>query len=135
MHLLGIDYGRKHIGLAVATGPMAEPLTIIPGGSPKHVSYKLWPIIEEHQIEKIIFGKPEGKLAGETQEFFSELEKYISLPLASIDETLTTVEARRNLVEAGKKQQGVTRKIDAVAAALILQSWIDRNPEAIAPTP
>ena len=114
MKILGIDYGRSKIGLAIAEGGLAEPWKVVKTGGLKK-------ILENESFDKIVVGVSSGAMAEEQREFAK------SLGAETFDETLTTKEAQRLSLEAGlshKKRKGME---DAFAASLMLQSYLDQN--------
>lgn len=131
MNLLGIDFGTKRIGLAIATSNIAQPLVIIDNfSSPRLTDIvstkamgKILKIVTEHKIEKIVVGISEGQMANKTESFIGELEKEISLPIEEVDETLSSVEAGRSMRHMPKNKREGRR--DQIAAALILQDYLD----------
>lgn len=120
MNLLGIDFGEKKIGLALATGPLAEPIGII---DIRNWELGIKRICQEQEIEKIILGISEGKMAEKTKKFAQELGEIIGLPIEFQDETLTTNEAVVKMREIGKR----VKDEDAISAALILQAYLDKS--------
>jgi putative Holliday junction resolvase len=124
MNLLGIDYGEKKIGLALASGPLSEPIGVI---KISNFKTQIPEICQEHKVEKIVVGISEGKMAAKTRKFAQGLKAIINLPIEFQDETLTTQEARSKMKQAGKRIRG--KKEDAFAAALILQSYLDKIKE------
>jgi len=119
MKILGIDYGRKKIGLAVSGGKLAEPLKVIRYRDIKILSEKLQKIVKENNIEKIVVGVSEEEMGEESKKFAQALEAEI------FDETLSTHEAKKLSLEAGisrGKRRGLE---DAFAAAVMLQSYLD----------
>lgn len=127
MVLLGIDYGAKHVGLALSTGPLAEPLTTLKV-NPKLLD-RLRQMCFKLEVQKIIIGISEGRMAEETREFARHLQARLELPVVFQDETLTTHQAIQQLIDTkGKKKLGVGRK-DKFAATLILQEYIDQTDE------
>lgn len=125
MVYLGIDYGRSKIGLAIAEDGLARPLEVI--SSNKDLLVKLSRLCQEQVIGKIIIGLPEGRLEEEVRKFGQKLAKLSSLPVKFEPETLTTQEAIAKMIQAGKKQKARKKKEDAFAAALILQSYLEKN--------
>lgn len=114
MRILGIDYGRSKIGLAIAEGKLAEPWkVIIPGALKK--------ILEEERFDKIVVGISGGQM-GEEQKMFAK-----SIGAETFDETLTTKEAQRLSLEAGISRKKRRSMEDAFAASLMLQSYLDQN--------
>ena len=118
MKILGIDFGQRKIGLAITEGFLAQPLGII---EIRNWKLGISRICQEQDIEKIVVGLPEGRLATEVKKFASQLGKLTDLPVEFQDETLTSQEAVAKMREIGKK----LKDEDAIAAALILQSYLD----------
>jgi putative Holliday junction resolvase len=132
MSILGIDYGLARIGIAIAEGSLSEPLLQVknPGNFRKLIA-ALCGLVEEHQVTALVVGMPEGKLAGEVKKLTRRLREQLRVEIHTIDETLTTVEAQRKLIEIGRHGQKAKGVIDATAATLILQSWLDQNPQTL----
>lgn len=122
--ILGIDYGIKKIGLAMAEGKLAMPLKVLKIESQKQAIEKIKKIAEEEKIEKIIIGVPEGEMGKQIMEFSRKLEKEFSIPVKTWDETLTTKDAQRLSLEAGIKRKKRKELEDAYAAALILKNYL-----------
>ena len=131
MTVLGIDYGRVRIGLALADGPLAEPLITLSAENRQKLIEKIATIVTENKVEKIIIGLSEGKMAQETLQFASSLEQSLGIKVISVDETLTTHEAQEKLTEAHRKSKQKRKLIDTASAAIILQSWLDHFPVAV----
>lgn len=121
--ILGIDYGDKRLGLALAeTGSMAIPYKIL-DNSPDLFS-RLENIIKEENISVIVVGLPHS-LSGKnndrlqiTQKFIDDLKKHFSLEVATVDEQMTSV-----LYE----KQGVKKDLDKYSAAAILETYLNIN--------
>ena len=134
MSVLGLDYGRKYIGLSISDGPLAEPLKIIhwQGNWAKLIS-SLSHILESNKVEKIIVGLPEGQMGEEVKEFAGKIRQVFSLETIAADETLTSQEAAEKLgQENSSRTRRYRRRLDALAATLILQSWLDKKTENLA---
>ena len=134
MKLLGIDYGLKRIGLAFSQTSLAEPLAVVRLSDKDRLARqnnlllkKIFSLCQKHQVEKIIVGLPEGKMAVRAKQFGKKLSAFTKLPVVFQDETLTTQEAVDKMIQAGKRQKARQEKKDAVAAALILQNYLDSN--------
>jgi putative Holliday junction resolvase len=142
MRFLGIDYGTKRIGLAISDegGTLAFPKEIIENNS--SVFVKLGEIIEKENISEIVVGESvdfKGKLnvlSGRIEVFILELKEKFSLPINKQKEFLTSVEARKvgsnkkdfNLSQSHSRiKQIKSGRIDASAAALILQRYLDKR--------
>ncbi len=127
MRILGIDYGRKKIGLALADGPLAEPWKVIRVESAKEALKKVIEVIKVIQVEKIVVGISEGEMGEESKEFSISLSRSLSVPVETFDETLTTQEAQKLSTEAGVKRKKRRGLEDAYAAAVMLQNYLDSN--------
>ena len=123
MNLLSIDFGLKHIGLAISSGPLAEPFTQFPNDH-KTIS-RIIEICRIQKIDKIIIGLSENQMAKKTKDFAKILEKKLNTPIIFQDETLTSHQARRYLIQSGAKKKKRQEKDHQIAAAIILQSYID----------
>jgi putative Holliday junction resolvase len=137
---LAIDYGSERIGLSLSDplGIIATPYTTILN-SPD-VMERLKGIIDREQVFVIVVGMPFnlkgeiGAKAKEVQAFVKLLETNVGVSIILWDERFTTTIAKRSMIDLGTKKK--TRKedrgrIDAMAAALLLQSYLDspkRNP-------
>jgi len=131
--ILAIDYGLRRVGLAV-TDPMqmiAQPLDTIDTG-------RIWEYLDKYfkaeMVETIVIGFPRNMDGSNTDatvpviEFEAKLkEKFPGIPLARIDERLTSRMAKQTLIDAGYKKKDRRNKklVDTVAAALILQSYLE----------
>ena len=122
MILLGIDYGRKRIGLALAVNNIVEPRKSIVWREKKkeELFLKIKEICSQEKVEKIVVGLSHGKMGQETRRFVDELKKIVGLPVELVDETLTSWQAEKMVGWRHKN------KIDAVAAALILERYLDK---------
>jgi putative Holliday junction resolvase len=124
MRLLGIDYGEAKIGIARSDGVLAEPVKVIQTQNWKGY---LRGFCNNYVIEKIIVGIPRGKIAQKTKEFIEELRHELKIPVEPWDETGTTNEANQKLIEGGNRRTKRKKVEDAIAAAIILQSYIDSH--------
>ena len=125
MRILGIDYGKKKIGLAVATSKIAEPFMVLRVESFQEGVKKVTGIIEDERIEKIVIGISEGKMAEETRAFGKRVEEQANIPIVYQDETLSTQQAQELSIEAGIGRKKRKSLEDAYSAAIILQSYLD----------
>jgi len=124
MKYLGIDFGLKHVGLAVADGPLAEPFGEKKYSQQGKLFNYLNSLIIKQQIDKIVIGLPEGKLAGAVKNFGKKLTELTGREVFFQDETLSTQEAKLKLIAAHAPQK--KRRFDhSAAAALILQDYLD----------
>jgi putative Holliday junction resolvase len=123
--ILGLDFGTERVGAAVSFGTLAEPLTVLPNDGQLLSKIKL--LCAANQIDRIVLGRSENVMAEKTEAFAQELGQVIGQPIVFEDETLSSKEVERLLREArlGKRQH--RGPIDHLAAALILQRYLDEN--------
>ena len=127
MKLLGIDFGRKKIGIAIADGPLAEPLIVFRPKSYDKSFSAISALVGDEEIEKVIIGISEGKMADESKKFAKKLAEYINIPIEFEDEVLSTYDAKRLSIEAGINRKKRRRMEDAFSATLILQRYLDNK--------
>jgi len=127
MILLGIDFGLQKIGLSFADSNFAEPLMVLPNDA-KTIT-KLVNLCQQKEINKLVIGRPEGILIPQLENFAEVLRLATGLPFVWQDETLTSHDALVKMREAGKSRQSAKAREDAVAAALILQDYINSQPK------
>jgi len=125
MRILGIDYGRARLGIALATSKIAQPYKVVKHRSLEDLLEKLGYIVKKEKIEEFVVGVSEGKMEEETREFGKRLKTKFKLPVYFQDETLTTVDAQKLALESGMKRKKRKKLKDAFAATLILQSYLD----------
>src|SRR3990172_12233469 len=120
MHILAIDYGRRKIGLAIGDTEtkLAEPLSVIRYEKKEDVLTEIREVVEVGEVDKVVMGISEGKMAKEIKEFSKKLEKKIETPIVFQDETLTTHDAQELSIEAGIKRRKRKGMEDAYSAAL-----------------
>lgn len=128
MQILGVDYGRSKVGLAIAgESGIAEPLYVFKVKSSSEVLDKLENLVRKGDIKKVVLGNPGGNMGQEIKKFADLLHKKTSLPVEVVDETLSTNQAIRLSIEAGIKRKKRKSMEDAYAAAIILQSFLDKS--------
>lgn len=125
MSVLGIDYGRKKMGLALAESKLAEPYKVIRIKSIDQIIKEIVKIVEVERVEKVIVGVSEGKMGEEAKKFASALSFKLSAKVETFDETLTTHEAQELSQEAGIRRSKRKNLEDAYAATVILQGYLD----------
>lgn len=135
MRIIGLDVGSKTVGVALSDelGWTAQGLeTIRINEEEKMFGFEeIGKIIKEYDVSKIVVGLPKnmnGTIGprGEASQFYGkELEKLFSLPVIFWDERLTTMAAERVLLEADVSRKKRKKVIDKMAAALILQGFLD----------
>lgn len=121
-HILCIDYGDKHCGLAIATTSLAEPIETV---SIDKALAKIKALISAYHIEELVFGLSEGKMAEKTRQFAATIGAETKLPIKFHDETLTSYDTRRRIAQAGAKKSKREQKIDHLVAAAILEDYLD----------
>jgi len=130
---LGLDVGDKRIGVAVSDpmGWTAQPLTVVHrSGITKDVA-ALREATEGIEVDRVVAGLPlemsgnEGMQAARVRRFCQALAEATGLEVVYQDERLTTVQSERLLESAGVRREQRRGVLDKMAAALILQSWLD----------
>ena len=127
MNILGIDYGKKKIGLAIASTMLAEAYDVVRYETIEEAIEKIKKVVQVEQVEKVVIGISEGKMAEETKKFVIRLRGEIGKPIVFQDETLSTQTAQTLSREAGINRKKRRQLEDAYSAALILQEYLDRN--------
>ena len=133
MKYLGIDYGTRRTGVAVcdARGKVASPLTVIE--RQKELIPRLRQIIHQEEIEAVVVGLPlnmdgtVGPAAERARKFAAELQRSFGIPVYLEDERLSSFAAAEKLAPAGYSRARKRKRLDAVAAADILQAFLDRH--------
>ncbi|MCU6696155.1 Holliday junction resolvase RuvX [Laedolimicola ammoniilytica] len=136
MRILGLDFGSKTVGVAVSDplGITAQPVEIVRRKSENKLRQTLARIEElakEYQAESFVLGLPKnmnntlGERAEKSLAFKEMLEKRTGLPVVMWDERLTTVAANRAMMEGGVRRENRGEFVDSMAAALILQGYLD----------
>lgn len=134
--ILGIDFGRARIGVAISDElrSLAHPLETIPAS--KQAVGRVAEIARKKNVERIVIGVPRlmsgnyGSAAEEVLNFVEKARKAVPCEVVTWDERLTTVAAQRALRDAGKKTRDTRGYVDQVAAQMILQGYLDslQNP-------
>lgn len=136
MRIMGLDFGSKTVGVAVS-----DPLLITAQGLEiirrkeenklRQTLARIEELIVEYEVEEIVLGQPKNMNATEgirvelTNEFREKLERRTGLPVTMWDERLTTVAADKAMMEAGVRRENRKDYVDKIAAALILQGYLD----------
>jgi putative holliday junction resolvase len=132
MSILGLDLGRRRIGVAIADVPAlgARPLTTLIRSSLAHDLAGLRAIVTDRQVRQIVLGLPlnmngsEGPAAVQTRNFADRLRQALELPVELYDERLTSFEAQARLKDSSLRRNSRKLMVDQVAAALILEGWL-----------
>lgn len=136
MRIMGLDFGSKTVGVAVSdelliTAQGVEIVRRKSEGKLRQTLARIEELIQEYQVEKIVLGYPknmnnsEGIRCEKTLEFKEMLERRSGLPVVLWDERLTTVAADRAMMEASIRRENRKEYVDKIAAALILQGYLD----------
>jgi len=138
VRILGIDFGEARIGLAVSdpTGTIASPLPTLKRRRGKRPPIKeMEKIAREHEVEAVVMGLPLDASGEETEwtarvrEVGDELGRRLDVPVHYQDERMTSARAERVVrtrLGLPRKEREKKGRVDAAAAVLILQAWIDR---------
>jgi putative Holliday junction resolvase len=134
MRILAIDYGSARIGLALSdpTGTLARPLPFLPAKGDAKLAKEIAAVAVKENAEMFLLGMPRnmdgsvGEAAEKVTAFAEELRKAIGpAQLKLVDERLSTVQASRQLQQAGRNAKQQRGKIDSEAACVLLQGYLD----------
>lgn len=126
MRYLGIDFGLKRVGLAFSEGELATPFKTIQVRNFKDALKQVIAVVEKESFDQIVVGLPEGKI-GQTVLGFIKALRQSGLNVVEADETLSTQKATAQMIDLGIKKKN-RQTSDAVAAAIILQNYLDTHP-------
>lgn len=135
IRILGIDYGKKRTGMAISDplGITAQPLPTIQGLTDEKLMQKIAEIVAQRGVSEVVVGLPwamDGTLGtsgAKVTLFVENLRKVLSCPVQVEDERLTTMMADKALAAMGESPRVRKKKLDRVAAQLILQGYLDRT--------
>lgn len=127
MIVLGVDYGRRKIGLALSEGGLAQPLGVLKVASPLDAIEKIRQAVKKQSAGLIIVGVSEGEMAKEQKEFAKLLDQKVDAMVKTWDETLTTEDAKSLSLEADMPRGKRQKLEDAFAASVMLQSYLDHG--------
>jgi putative Holliday junction resolvase len=134
MRVLGVDLGSKRIGIAVSdrSGTIASPLTVVQrSGSVARDHQVIAALVVEEEAEAVVVGLPlnmDGSMGPAAKAAVREAEALatvVNVPVHTSDERRTTVTADRAMIEAGMDAKARRKVVDKVAAAVLLQHWLD----------
>ncbi len=134
MRSIGVDLGSKRIGIAVSdsSGTIASPLVVLARGANHAQDHKkIQEIIYEYEAQCVVVGLPlsltgaVGPAARNVLDEIEEMTKSLSIPVQSHDERLTTKTANELLSQGKLNAQARRQLVDKIAAAIILQGWLD----------
>lgn len=136
--ILALDLGTRRIGVALSdpTGTIASALEVMPAEGRARTMARVGELVQTHGVARILVGLPirldgtEGAEARSARQFAAALQQEIGVPVELLDERLSTAEAERTMIEADASRARRRERRDAVAAALLLQRYLDmRKPE------
>ena len=133
MRIMAIDYGDARTGIAVSdpTGSLTGYTAVIRSRDPERVSEEIAALAEQHGVEEIVMGFPrnmdgtEGPRAKFCRDFAIQVERAAGKQVVLWDERRTTVEAHGILHASGKRMKDHKKSVDAVAASLILEGYLN----------
>ena len=133
--ILALDIGDRRIGVAVCDdlGQLARPLTTITRASKREDFERVARWVTEYKAERVIAGYPrslsgdEGPQALRVRRYAQALAATLRVPVELWDEQYTTVEAAQRLFDAGRRRPRDRGQLDAAAAAVILQDYLDAH--------
>jgi putative Holliday junction resolvase len=138
MRAIGLDLGSRRIGVAVSdrSGTIASPLTVIVRSGDENADHgRIAALLAEEEAERVVVGLPlslDGSIGPAARGAIAEAERLssvVAVPVETFDERLTTVTAERTLREQGVKTRAGRGVVDKVAAAVMLQAWLERQGE------
>jgi putative Holliday junction resolvase len=132
--IMGVDYGQRRIGLALSdpTQIVSSSLMTIANRGNNAVVLELRGIVSENSISAIVVGMPlnmngsVGPRGKEAMDFMNVVSERLQLPVIPWDERWTSVSAQQVLIQSGKSPSRNKDKIDRIAAAILLQAFLDR---------
>jgi putative holliday junction resolvase len=133
MRILALDHGTKRIGVAVSdeTKTIAQPLEYILAEPFADFLARLKKLLVEKEIDLVLIGLPRnmdgsyGPAAQKVEAFVAVLKMAITVPIKTWDERLTSAQANRVLIQAKVRRDKRKEKVDKMAAAILLQSYLD----------
>ena len=133
MRILAIDHGLKRIGIALSDElkMIAQPLEFVPAEPFADLVARLTDLVQEKEVEVILVGMPRnmngsyGPAAVKVEEFVASLKSALPVPIKTWDERLTSAQANRILISGNVRRDKRKQKVDKLAAAILLQSYLD----------
>ena len=140
MRVLALDLGSKRVGVAVSdrSGTIATPLTVLARSGRQSLDHeRIKALVDEEEAVLVVVGLPlsmDGSVGTAAQAALREVQAMttvVGVPVETFDERLTTVTADRMLMEFRMRAEDRRKIIDKVAAAVMLQSWLDRRADQL----
>jgi putative Holliday junction resolvase len=133
--VLAIDYGRTRIGLAISDelGMTARPLQTLARTNRRNDLRRLRELARQHEVAQIVVGNPvrldgsAGEMAEQAARFAARVQKELGLPVELMDERLSSWEAQETTAATKTKRDKQGARVDAVAAAVILRDFLERE--------
>ena len=133
MRVLAIDHGTVRMGIAISDElkMIAQPLEFIPAEPFAGFLDRIKFLLSEYEVELLLLGMPRnmdgsyGDASIKVKEFEAILKKSTTIPIKTFDERLTSVQANRALTQGRVKKKKKRKNVDAMAAAILLQSYLD----------
>ncbi len=133
MRILAIDHGTVRMGIALSDElkMIAQPLEFIPAEPSSRFLDRLKELLGEYEVELILLGMPRnmdgsyGEAAMKVREFAAVLKNSVTAPIKTWDERLMSVQANRALSQGRAKKRKKRQNVDAMSAAILLQSYLD----------
>jgi putative Holliday junction resolvase len=119
MNYLAVDFGYKRIGIAVSVMGIITPLPVIKND--KESIEKIKKITSDYKINGVFVGVSEGEVARDSKKFADQLSCVLQLPVETIEEAVSTIEAEEIYIRNKNKKKDYKSTIDSVAAAVILR--------------
>ncbi|MBN2248102.1 MAG: Holliday junction resolvase RuvX [Coriobacteriia bacterium] len=139
MRALGLDIGSVRIGVAVSdpSGRVASPIAVLDARALAGDLRPLKRLVEDYETECLVVGLPltlagdEGSQAAAVRAEAERLARAVDLPVEYADERLSSEEARRSMAASGMSEKEQRGAVDKIAAAIILQGWLDARWTAV----
>lgn len=132
---MAVDIGQRRIGVALSDigGAIAQPAVVIEQRGWHHMLAQIRRLVNENEVERVVVGLPlrmdgsEGEAAARARAFAARLQAALAVPVELQDERLSTAEAERTMIAGDARRAERRQHRDAVAAALFLQTYLDRR--------
>jgi len=137
VRVMALDVGERRVGIAISdpSGTVARPMQTLVRNSREQDFAAIAALVAEHDVELVVVGRPlsldgtEGPQARRIARYAEALAAHLSVELVSWDERFTTIAAeeiiRQRRSKKGRRRARATGEVDAVAAAVVLQSYLD----------
>ncbi len=133
MRILALDHGTRRIGVAISDElkMIAQPLEFVPAEPFADFLMRLKELLRDKEVELVLVGMPRnmdgsyGPAALKVQDFVAALKNAVTVPIQTWDERLTSVQANRFLIQGNVRRDQRKQKVDKMAAAILLQSYLD----------